>query len=455
MFRKTTFALLALAASAAALPAAAQTTCSASSSWVNNPTLPSSLDESNQCNFQIFSWQSFLALVQPSGSSGQLVFETYMSSDGLFVPDGQKPLAWGNEPWPLTLGGITLQAGSSNDLVAQSGVEVQYDMSVNQTMYDYVTGDTLYNATCFNNGGNNVHVPPSENVATDPQSIELKTAWLPMSPCDSTKYHCVTALVNNQKTTVGLIGFHVVHKLPDHQEWIWSTFEHVDNSPDCAQVSNPPSGYSSWSFFKTGFVPVGKSCTACASEDGSGCDAATECNTFVSDTTIPNICRTQQLTTLTCDPTQPLSDDVNDVVCLNPSVWNLLPSNSVWRNYMLVGTVWFKPGMTQPDTSGQVPPTGQAFTGNTNLSNTAMETYTQQANPNCLSAGCHTSAFKSIATTGSGGHADFSHMFSRIQAFSQVQCPAISTVSSHGTKAAERTAEAPMLKSSHASGNKK
>ena len=453
MLRKPILALL-LAALASGLPAAAQTSCVASSSWVNNPTLPTSLDESNQCNFQIFSWQSFLALMQPAGgSSGQLVAETYMSSDGMFPPAGQQPLPWGQSPWPLTLGSITQQAGSSNDLIAQSGVEVQYDLAVNQAMYNYISSNMLYNATCFNNGGNNVHMPPSVDPDTNPQSIELKVAYLPMSPCDSTRYHCVNALVNGQSTSVGLIGFHVVHKLPDHQEWIWSTFEHVNNSPDCAQISNPPSGYSSWNFFKTGFVAVGKPCPACAEEDGSGCDANTQCNTYVSETSIPNICRTQQLSTLTCQNNGNLNDDVNDVVCLNQSVWSQLPANSVWRNYMLVGTVWFKPGMSAPDTSGQVPPTGQAFTGNTNLSNTVMETYTQQANANCLSAGCHTSAFASISTTGKAGHADFSHMFSRIQAFQQVTCPTLTTSqSSHETK--DAVAAAPVkLKASH--GNRK
>lgn len=447
MHRNAIVAVFVALALALGMPAAAQT-CTASSSWVNNPTLPTGLDESNQCNFQIFSWQSFLALMQPANSN-QLVFETYMSSDGMFPPDGQKPLPWGQTPWPPTLGSVTKQAGSSNDLIAQSGVEVQYDLAVNQAMYDYIASNMLYNATCFNAGGNNVHMPPAVDPDANPQSIELKVAWLPMSPCDSTKYHCVKALVNGQSTSVGLIGFHVVHKLPDHQEWIWSTFEHVANSPDCAQISNPPSGYSSWNFFKTGFVAVGKPCQACASEDGSGCDATTQCNTYVSETSIPNICRTQQLSTLQCNPDGGLNDDVNDVVCLNQSVWSLLPSNSVWRNYMLVGTVWFKPGMSAPDTSGQVPPTGQAFTGNLNLSNTVMETYTQQANANCLSAGCHTSAFKSISTTGSAGHADFSHMFSRIQAFKQVTCPTITnSQSSHGS--GETVATAPLkLKSSH------
>lgn len=432
---------LALIAAFAAGPAIAQA-CSASSSWVNNPTIPTSLDVSNQCNIQVFAWQSFLALTEPSGSQGQLLFETYMSWDGIFVADGQTPLSWGDEPWPLTLGPLTKQAGSDNDLYAQSGAEVQYDMSANQPLYKYIVGNMLYNANCFNNGGYNIHMSPSENVQSDPQSLTLKSAWLPMSPCDSTKYHCITAQVNSQPVTVGLIGLHIVQKLPNHQEWTWATFEHINNAPDCAKISNPPPGYSSWNFFQTGFVPVGSACTACADEDQPSSCPSTYCNVPpVTDADIPNVCRTQQLTTLTCDPKQPQSNDANDVVCLNQSVWSLLPASSVWRNYMLVGNVLFTPGLTAPyNESSPYPPTGQSYTGvdssqgNYYLSNTVMETFTQQANPNCLSGGCHDSTFKQvkIPPNNSGGHADFSHLFNRIQASATVTCPTISSQSSHG-----------------------
>lgn len=445
MLRKLFFALTAVALAAA--PAAAQTTCTASSSWVNNPTLPTSLDESNHCNFAIFSWQSFLAMTEVADSyTGQLLFETYMDTDGLFPASGQSPTPWGSEPWPLTLGEVVKQAGSGNDLVAQSGVEVQYDESVNETLYDYVTSNMLYNANCFNAGGNNIHVPPTQNVTTDQESIELKTAWLPMANCNPNQYHCITALVNDQPTKVGLIGIHIVHKLPDHQEWIWSSFEHVNNAPDCAKITSPPSGYSSWNFFKTGFVPAGQACNACASEDGSGCNAATQCNTFVSETNAPNICRYTPLTTVACNTSNTnLNDDTNDVACLNASVQSILGSNSVWSNYMLVGTIWFKPGMTAPDSSGQTPPAGQQFIGNLTLSNSVMETYTQQANQNCF--GCHTNTFKAFnpSSAENSGHADFSHLFNRIQATNTVTCPTLSQVS-HGKKkaAAAEPAAAPV-----------
>lgn len=415
---------LALTAVLAGAPAAAQSGCFANSSWVNNPTLPETLNESNHCNFAIFSWQSFLALMQPSGgSNNQLVFENYMSWDGLFRPDGQLPAKWGQSPWPLTLGELTKQAGSGNDLVAQTGAEVQFDISVNRPMYDYISNNLLYNANCFNAGAGttslgNVHMPPTTDPSTGAGSIELKTSWLPMTSCDPAKYHCTTALVNNQPMTVGLIGIHIVHKLSDHQEWIWSSFEHINNAPDCAKVTPPPSAYSRWNFFRTGFVPAGSACTPCPN-NGTPCDPAWQCNTFINEYTPPNVCRTQQLATLTCNPSGNPNDDVNDVACLNPSVQSLLPRNSVWRNYMLVGTIWFKPGMTSPTS------TGQTQVGNLTLANTTMETYTQATN--CF--GCHSSVFKKFSSSSpeTTGHADFSHIFNRIQALGgPVKCPPLS-----------------------------
>jgi hypothetical protein len=452
---------------AAATPLHAQacvaSTATGSSSWVKSPgtTPPTTVpgNESNHCDFAQFSWQSFLSLMQLGDpNTGQLVFETYMDTDGMFPASGS-PTPWGKEPWPLTLTEIT-QAGSGNDIIAQSKVEVYYDMSVNQTMYNYINTNALYNATCFNNGvtAQDIHMPPTVSTDTSDESIELKTAWLPMASCNPKQYHCTTALINGQKSTVGLIGLHIVHKLPDHQEWIWSTFEHVDNAPDCAKITNPPSGYSSWNFFKTGFVATGSACSACASEDGSGCNQNTQCNVFVSETQVPNICRVTPLASVTCNSGDTnLNDDPNNTACLNASVQSILGSSSVWSNYQLVGTIWFKPGMSAPDNSGQTPPSGQSIVGNLPtggstqmLANSVMETYTQAADPNCFS--CHTNTFKAFSAQSAetSGHADFSHIFNRIQETNTITCPAITTQASHGTKATATAAvPAPKPASSH------
>jgi hypothetical protein len=410
-------ALVLLLTLGAVHPAAAQP-CTASGSWVNNPKLPNQIPAgTGTCPFFVFAWQELLALTQPSGrATGQLVFETYMAVDGLLPANGRSPLPWGKSPWPLILGGITKQAGSEYDLIAQTGndVEVQFDVAVNRPMYEYVTRNKLYNSNCFNAGGDDILLPPSSNVPPSPnEAISLKTAWLPMAPCDPARYHCINAKVNGQSQTVALIGIHIVQKLPNHEEWIWSTFEHVANAPQCTPVSELPRGYDNWNFFNKSFVEAGQDCTPCPDPTNpTSCDYTTQCNVFLNENAKPNVCR--------------VVDVLDDVESLNESVWSLLPRGSVWRNYMLVGTVWFSPGMTSStDTSSQT----QA--GSTGVSNSVMETYTQNypgGVNNCFS--CHLSSF----TAYPNGTANFSHVFGRIQQTTQINCPTL-TQSSHASKA--------------------
>src|SRR5204862_5340920 len=110
------------------------------------------------------------------------------------------------------------------------------------------------------------------------------------------------------------------------------------------------------------------------------------------------------------------------VANLNQSVHALLqnPQLLALKNYDLVGTIWFKPGLTAPPPHGSTnPPAGQVFIGSTDLSNTTMETYRQSTN--CYS--CHfTDAFtfdynKPGTAFGDAvsSEADFSHMFRIMQ----------------------------------------
>ena len=74
------------------------------------------------------------------------------------------------------------------------------------------------------------------------QSIEVKAAWreLPDRPeVLSRFYHHKDAIIIDwdkdhkeveRKATIGLVGFHIVSKMPQRENWIWSTFEHVDDA---------------------------------------------------------------------------------------------------------------------------------------------------------------------------------------------------------------------------------
>ena len=84
----------------------------------------------------------------------------------------------------------------------------------------------------------------------------LKVSWkiLAQSEIDAQNFHMVDALVlmpvdprmpaDDREAkrpclpeTLGLIGFHAVHKTASRPQWIWTSFEHVKNVPDKDQVA--------------------------------------------------------------------------------------------------------------------------------------------------------------------------------------------------------------------------
>ena len=89
---------------------------------------------------------------------------------------------------------------------------------------------------------------PSENPCTY-GAIEIKAAWREMKPGeDTSRYYTINAwLVESsdpsatcRQATMGLVGLHISHKVSPFREWVWSTFEHVDNvPPDSDFTPNP------------------------------------------------------------------------------------------------------------------------------------------------------------------------------------------------------------------------
>lgn len=162
---------------------------------------------------------------------------------------------------------------------------------------------------------------------------------------------------------MALVGFHLVFATPKHKEMIWAIFEHVANAPNgpCkAGVSTPPpKPYTTWTFNNP---------------------AITDCenvNAWPPDPSKPP--PTQPPFPVTqAVRVSPFGGDSNiaTINALNQSVASLLPANSVWQNYFLVGAIW---------TDGTLPAKKQF--GSTSLSNATMETFTQSMIPNCF--GCH------------------------------------------------------------------
>src|SRR5208337_4099875 len=71
-------------------------------------------------------------------------------------------------------------------------------------------------------------------------AIEIKLAWRELGGNDdrsrfyTTKVKVKTSEREPQEKTidVGLVGMHIAMKTESSPEWIWATFEHIDNAPD-------------------------------------------------------------------------------------------------------------------------------------------------------------------------------------------------------------------------------
>ena len=71
-------------------------------------------------------------------------------------------------------------------------------------------------------------------------SVVLKAAWLDLegfSPAQKSRYYSRKVMLKDAGTgkcsavTMGLVGLHIVQKTASRPQWIWSTFEQVDNVP--------------------------------------------------------------------------------------------------------------------------------------------------------------------------------------------------------------------------------
>lgn len=413
----------------------ASSPCPAEVTWLTNPSLPTAIASGqSNCDFHQFMWQSFLYLMQPSAvGSAVLNFETWMPSYGVFVGDGEQPAAWGSVPTPTYCTGptsptssyvfsnLTLQAGSHHPLIDQSLNDVFYGVLVNKPAYDLITGCDLYKAQCALTLAPDLLTPSGTAVVDIPknypqlafpnQSIELKTAWkiLTASEQSSGLFYSTKGTVKSpdksclDNVVLGLVGMHIVSKTPSHPEFIWATFEHKNNAPDCADTSaNPPIG-ESWTFFD-------KNCTACTTNEYAAGTATQVCRMHPwgdpTQGTFPNglNCLSIPPPAYICDQDVQeyiIDPNTKNLIALNQSVDDMLKGlpagdkNKLWSNYELVGNIWTD--------KGSLPPYLQVQRGSLSDANSTMETYVQNGeanvtNPNsCFS--CHNLDGKTLVSS--------------------------------------------------------
>jgi len=218
--------------------------------------------------FDDYSWRAFLALVWPAaeGARGQpdtnaqlgkadtpLVFETFKSEWEIFQRDGAVPADWGEMGGENPCGATGLthkdlvlaafskfanvgQAGFGElvgPLVAQNQSYVRFQTAFNRTEFEGIQARQLYLRSNLS------------NVVFDSGAVDIKASWVLMDGVsDPQRFYTRHALVMNLETDscedklVGLVGLHIVHKTPSRPQWIWSTFEHIDNVPSADSMGH-------------------------------------------------------------------------------------------------------------------------------------------------------------------------------------------------------------------------
>ena len=352
--------------------------------------------------FANYSWRSFIALNWPakagaanrgqpdrtkafSDVSGPRVWSTWKSRYEIFQPNGEIPAPWasydGKNPCGdgfsnevVTLSSFTAfgdfnQATFNlerlgNPLVAQTKLYARYQVRVNQQEFDSIVGHKWFLASNLPTA----NAPVPFNVG----SIEVKAAWRILTSADTPAIRARYYIIPNAQvfdvasakcTTqdVALVGFHIVAKTPSRPQWIWSSFEHVDNVPGITTEPKPPAG------IPLSFNDPNK---PQALDPRQRPPAISPTNPPLASPTAMQVIRKQALS--------PASMSMNNIY------WNLPEiKGTVWQNYMLVMTQWpTQPLPEAPSNSGDPFPTS----GST-LSNTTMETYFQDEGTSCLE--CH------------------------------------------------------------------
>jgi hypothetical protein len=359
--------------------------------------------------FDDYSWRAFIALVWPAkaglrgvpdtsktvGMPGlPRVFETYKFLWEIFHSDGSVPSSslfndyekskYNACQKPVVFGDMILASFSKFSDLGQAGFGSLVGPIADQHGH-YVRYLTLYNSIEFDDIVNNSlflrsKIPVAAVTPNSPPafqfrngSIDVKAAWIDMtgySDAQRARYYTRLATVLDPQSgscstlTVGLVGLHIVQKTPSRPQWIWSTFEQVDNVPPAEQGS--PGTF--------------------AFNDGNPAHSMPAVNPLKLNPLSPNpapfnIVRSQ-------------SAPIHARTVTTNTKYRRLLAGTVWQNYKLVMTQWPIGNGSQPVPAAQTGSMNVTFPGagaSSAFANTTLETF-DQANPRTGCMNCHNSA---------------------------------------------------------------
>ena len=258
-----------------------------------------------------------------------------------------------------------IQQAFTGPLIDQNGEFVYYEIMIDPNETGYLCQTGLYNINgqvAFSGAGNKVDMPIGIDTTDWSGSFELKIAWKVLKPGvdDPTRFFTQDAYIkdedaNNKEITrkvkVGLVGMHIGHKTKSSPQWIWSTFEQVDNL-DVDPVAHPKLSPS----FTNPNCPI--------------------CTPNVLPVAINGVYPRTPVQAWRSIPIP------GDKVALNRQVQAAMASiGSVWQYYQLIDTQWPTSPSTPPSQWNSLPdgvvnkPGGNATP--VFLTNITMETYFQ------------------------------------------------------------------------------
>jgi hypothetical protein len=291
-------------------------------------------------------------------------------------------------------------------LIAQNRTYTRYEVRINEAEFDSIVDHGWFSRNLLPTAD----APGHFNVG----SVAVKAAWRVLTDADTPairgRYYVVSdAQVVDVAKSVGagkiicsrrdvaLVGLHIAIKTQYRPQWIWSTFEHVDNVPPVgvgdarepdAKDANAPYSYND---------PAKQQSTIAPPLDSALVQPVGTDNPPLADPEPMQVIRKH--------PINP------ETMAMNRAYW-ALPEirGTVWAHYMLVATQW--PTVTQPpvpDNDGRYFPglridpntpaepyqtAGEAGDPNQNLANITMEAYSQDAPSNCMA--CHHAVSNSL-----------------------------------------------------------
>ena len=408
---------------------------------VLSPDLPVDVTVSNprQSDFDTFSWQSFVALNWPARSNGTPdtsttigedpnatpVWQFYYDPADVFLPGGAQPPNPADYPIEQTIPSpcqsstINGSAGQQKSIkvirqftkkgdveeiprgfleatgqpvVDQAGNYVVYEMRINLDEYTYIFDNQLYDATI--QAGATIDFPAGDSTSGTVGAMEIKAAWRVFPPdIDASimaRYFTTPGLIfipaNFSDTgsdlclnvTLGMVGLHIIHKTDTRPQWIWSTFEQIDNVP----------GENGGAVSPTFNNPN-------ASQPDCLNIVAPE-PPYMWQADQPHAVNQPSTQVVRCDPLPQATAELNQawqnaLKAVNPA--------SPWQYYQLVGTQWPTNPTDTQNNGDPVPP---------ELANAVLETFIQHTTFSCTN--CHSTAM------GTGNQpADFSFLLSLAQ----------------------------------------